>query len=60
MAEIIHNGASYLELELLEDLKICTFNYYVTEDKDGSQALRLIEDRALVKLLDEKRDKIVD
>lgn len=60
VAEIIHNGASYLELELLEDLKICTFNYYVTEDKDGSQALRLIEDRALVKLLDEKRDKIVD
>lgn len=57
-AEITHNGSLYIELELLEDIRVCVFNYYLFSNSDNRQTLRLVEDKQLEKILDEKRDKL--
>lgn len=57
-AQITHNGSLYIELEILEDIRVCVFNYYVFKQSDNCQSLVLVEDKALEKILDGKRDKL--
>ena len=57
-AKITHNGEIFIELELMEELRVGKFKYYKIEITEKGQKLTLVENKELEKELDKKRDKL--
>ncbi len=57
-AQIAHRGEIYIELELLEDMKIGKFHYYRLAQAQGGWMLTLVEDGPTESELDGKRDRL--
>jgi len=57
-AEMRYLGSVYLELELLDDLKVGKFNYYKLEKHTEGQRLTLVEDKDTEDDLEDIRNKL--
>ena len=57
-SKISYGGRCYVELERLEEIKALTFSYYLAEFNGQGYCLTLVEDRELVRALDDARDAL--
>lgn len=57
-AEMRYLGSVYLELELLDDLKVGKFNYYKLEKRTEGQRLTLVEDKDTNDDLEDIRERL--
>ncbi len=57
-AKITHDGEIFIELELMEELRVGKIKYYKLEITENGQKLTLVENKELEKALDVKRDKL--
>ncbi|MBQ8688802.1 MAG: hypothetical protein IJ515_00355 [Clostridia bacterium] len=57
-AQMRHGGAVYVELELLDEMNVRTFNYYRVDAASDRQAFTLVEDGDLIKVLERKQERL--